>query len=78
MLINIKVIPRSKKNEVIKIDDENYRVRLTAAPVDGKANDALIRLLSEYFNVSKSEVRIVKGEKGRAKVIEIFNFIIFK
>lgn len=71
MLINIKVIPRAKKNEVIKIDDKNYRVRLTAAPVDGKANEALVKLLSEYFDVTKSGIRIVRGERGREKIVEI-------
>lgn len=73
MLLNIKVIPRAKKNEVIKIDNENYRVRLTAAPVDGKANEALIKSLSEYFDVAKSEIRIVRGERGRGKSVEISN-----
>ncbi|MFH0856921.1 MAG: DUF167 domain-containing protein [bacterium] len=71
MAINIKVIPRAKRNEVIKIDENNYRVRLTAAPVDGKANDALIKILSEYFKVSKSGIRIIRGERGREKTIEI-------
>ncbi|MFH1029737.1 MAG: DUF167 domain-containing protein [bacterium] len=71
MLLNIKVIPRAKKNEVIKIDEGHYRARLTAAPVNGKANEALIKVLSEYFGVSKSAVVIVRGEKGREKAIEI-------
>ncbi len=71
MIINIKVIPRAKKNEVIKIDEKNYRARLTAAPVDGKANDALIKFLSEYFCVAKSGIRIVRGERGREKIVEI-------
>lgn len=71
MLLNIRVIPRAKKNEVIKIDENNYKARLTAAPVNGKANEALIKLLSDYFDVRKSKIRIVKGEKRMEKIIEI-------
>ncbi|MFC1613580.1 DUF167 domain-containing protein [Patescibacteria group bacterium] len=71
MFINIKVIPRAKKNEVIKLENGNYKARLTSAPVDGKANQALIKMLSKYFGVGKSEIRIVRGEKGREKTIRI-------
>ncbi|MFH0853880.1 MAG: DUF167 domain-containing protein [bacterium] len=72
MIINVKVIPRANKNEVIKIDATHYRARLAAAPVDGKANEALIKVLSVYFGVSKSAVVIARGEKGRKKIIEIY------
>lgn len=73
MLLNIKVTPRASKNEVIKLDNENYRVRLTAAPVDGKANIALIKLLSDYFNVAKNRISIVKGDRGKIKLIKIID-----
>jgi uncharacterized protein (TIGR00251 family) len=71
MRIYIKVSPRSSKNEVVKISDGEYKVRLTAPPVDGAANDALIKLLSQHFKVSKSEVVIVGGKTAKIKMVDI-------
>lgn len=73
MKINIKVNPRSSKNEVQKLEDGTYKVKLTAAPVDGEANKKLIELLSKEFRVGKSSVKIVRGGTGRNKVVEIEN-----
>ena len=71
MFISVSVVPRSSKNEIRQLVDGSLKIKLTVAPVEGKANEALIELLSEYFGVAKSRVRIVKGEKGRKKIIEI-------
>lgn len=71
MRIYVKVSPRSSKNEIAKISDGEYKVRLTAAPVDGKANDMLISLLAEYFGVSRSLITIIGGKTARTKIIEI-------
>jgi len=57
MRIYIKVSPRSSKNEVIKISEGEYKVKLTATPVDNKANDMLIRILADYFNLPKSSLK---------------------
>ena len=71
MRIYVKVSPRSSKNEVIKSSAGDYRVKLTAPPVDGKANDMLIRVLAEYFGVSKSSLKIIGGKTARTKIVEI-------
>ncbi|MCX6766020.1 MAG: DUF167 domain-containing protein [Candidatus Moranbacteria bacterium] len=71
MRIYIKVIPRSSKNEVTKIVEGEYKVKLTAPPVDNKANDMLIKVLADYFNVSKSSLRIIGGKTANIKIIEI-------
>jgi len=71
MRIYVKVIPRSFKNEITKISEGEYKVKLTAPPVDGKANDMLIKLLADYFNVPKSSLRILGGKTARIKLIEI-------
>ena len=71
MRIYVRVTPRSSKNEVTKVADGEYKVWLTAAPVEGAANEALVKLLAEYFNVAKSNVRIVGGTSARIKIIEI-------
>ena len=71
MFITLKALPRASRNAVIPQPDGSFRVRLTAAPVDGKANDALIKLLSEHFDVAKSKITIVKGQTSKNKIVEI-------
>jgi hypothetical protein len=71
MRIYIKAISRSSKNEIIKISEGEYKVKLTAPPVDGEANAMLIKLLAEYFQVPKSSVQIVGGKSTRIKIIDV-------
>lgn len=71
MRIYIKVSPRSSKNEVVKVSEGEYKVRLTAAPVDGQANEALIKLLAQHFKVAKSLVDIVGGKTAKIKIVDI-------
>lgn len=71
MRIYIKVIPRASKNSVEKISEGEYKVKLTAPPVDGKANEALIKLLAEHFDVSKSAVTIIGGKSTQRKIVDI-------
>lgn len=72
MKINVKVIPGAKKN-LLEKTGEGYRVRLTAPPVEGRANEALIAFLAEYFEVPKSRIVIIKGLKSRNKTVNIGN-----
>lgn len=69
--IPVKVTPRSSRNEMSLQADGSYKIKLTAAPVDGAANEALIRFLSKELDVPKSAVRIVRGERSKNKIIEI-------
>lgn len=72
MRLKIKVIPRSSKNEVVGLmADGTLKIKLTAAPVEGKANAALIKLLSDHFRVPKKDITIVQGEQSKLKLIEI-------
>lgn len=68
--LNIKVIPNAKQNKLVE-EPGRLKVYLTAPPVNGKANKALIAFLAEHFNVKKSAVKIVRGESGREKVVAI-------
>lgn len=70
MRINVRVIPRSSRIEVVW-EGEALKVRLTAAPVDGAANEALIKLLAARLDLLRSALRIVRGASGRQKVLEI-------
>jgi uncharacterized protein (TIGR00251 family) len=68
----VRVIPRSSKNEIAEIlNDGTIRIRLTAPPVDGKANEALIAFLAEVLDVPRSRLEIVAGETGRDKLVSI-------
>ena len=71
MRIYVKVSPRSSKKEVIKISEGEYRVKLTAPPVNGEANRQLIEVLADYFRVAKSSVKIVGGKSTRMKMVDI-------
>lgn len=72
MTITVKVKPNSKVSQVQKLDT-SYIVNLHSKPLQGKANSELISLLSKHFEVAKSCIRIVRGVKGRIKVVEIEN-----
>ncbi len=69
--ISVKVIPRASKNEVVCISMSEYKVRLTAPPVDEKANHLLIKLLAQHFDIAPSLIRVVAGEKSRKKIVEM-------
>jgi len=70
-IINIKVTPGTSRNQLEKLSDTNWRIKLTTAPVDNKANLALIKFLSKELNLKKSQIRIIKGDKSREKIIKI-------
>ena len=75
MRINCHIVVHAKENKVEKQDDlfsgNSYKVYVTVAPEQGKANKKLIELLAEHFKVAKTQVRIVKGEISRNKIVEI-------
>jgi len=70
MRINVRVIPRSSKN-LIEWEEGALKVHLTAPPVDGAANDALIALLAQCLRIHKRDIQIVRGTTGRSKIVEI-------
>lgn len=67
VLVLVHLQPRASRNEIAGIHGDRLKIRLTAPPVDSKANEALCKFLAEKLGVSKSSVRIVKGEKLRKK-----------
>lgn len=70
MKINVKVIPGARKQEIEK-GESGFKVYLKSKPEKGKANKELITLLADYFNTSKSNIKIIKGEHARNKIVEI-------
>ena len=71
MRIPVRVVPKARRNAVEVADDGSLRVHVTAAPEDGKANEALVSLLSKQLRVPKLSVRVVRGHRARNKVVEV-------
>jgi len=71
VVIAVRVTPRASRDAILGERDGTLKVRLTAPPVDDRANDALRRLLAESLNAPISAVRIVAGEKSRTKRVAI-------
>lgn len=68
---NVRIIPRSSRNEIAGKEGSAYRIKVTSPPVDGKANKALITLLSKILKTPKKNIEIISGEKSRNKRIRI-------
>ena len=71
MLIKVKVFPNSKKEEIIKKSEDSFEIRVKEKPEKGKANREVVRILSSYFKIPESKIRLVRGFKERNKIFEI-------
>jgi uncharacterized protein (TIGR00251 family) len=69
--LSVHVQPRASRCEIAGVHGDALKVRLTAPPVDGAANDELIELLADTFAVGRRAIRIVAGETSRSKIVEI-------
>jgi len=70
-MIRVRVIPNASRNEVVGRIGSTVRVKVAAPAIDGKANAELISFLAEFFDVRNRGVKIVRGQKGKEKTIEI-------
>ena len=70
MIVNVRVTPRARVQKIVA-DGDSLRVYTNAAPTDGAANAAVIKMLAKHYGVPKSSIRIVRGETSHDKVIEI-------
>lgn len=70
IIIALRISPNASKNEIIKTED-GIKVKITAQPIDGKANKALIEYLSKQFKIPKSLFEIIKGETSKDKTVLI-------
>lgn len=67
----VRVTPRAKRNEIVGAADGALKVKLTAPPVEGAANEALVKFLAERLGVRASQVDIISGHTARAKVVRV-------
>ena len=68
---SIKVMPRSSRCEIVGVQEDALKLKITAPPVDGSANEECIRYLSKLLHIGKSSIRIIGGEHSRKKIIRI-------
>ncbi len=71
LIIDIQVVPRASRTAVGPMVGERLRVAVTAPPVDGAANAAVIEALADAFGVRRAAIAIVRGERGRRKTVRI-------
>ena len=71
MLVRIKVNPRSSRDEITDLQSDRVRVKLTAPPVEGEANRALIQFVARSVRVPRRDIEIVSGQKSRKKTVRI-------
>jgi len=70
--IRVRVHPGARRERIVKrVDDGSWRIEVHAPPEDGRANDAVVRLLADVLGVKRSDVRVVTGHGARGKVIEV-------
>lgn len=69
--LNVQITPNAKKTEVIGVLDEALKIRLQAQPIEGKANEALIRFLAAALKVPRSAITITHGLTSKCKTIEV-------
>ena len=70
MIVNVRVIPRARVQKIVA-DGNILRVYTNAAPTDGEANAAVIKMLAKHFDVPKSKVSIVRGATSHDKVVSV-------
>jgi uncharacterized protein (TIGR00251 family) len=70
-MLSIRVVPRSSRSEIVGLIGNELKVKVNSPPVDGSANDELMRLLAKEFGVSRSNIEIVSGHTSKQKRIRI-------
>ena len=70
-MLAVRVHPRANRNEVLDVRNGRLLIRTTAAPTDGKANKAIVKLVASCLDVAPSRVRLVRGQTRRDKLLKI-------
>jgi len=69
--LSIRIQPRASKNEIVTMESGGLKIRLTAPPIDGAANEALVKFLAHTLSIPKSHVEIVSGHTSREKIVRV-------
>ncbi len=71
VMLDVLVAPRASRNRIIGVHDDRLKIQLTAPPVEGQANDALVRFLADALGVARAQVHIVGGPANKRKTVAI-------
>lgn len=71
MKLKVFIQPNAKNNEVVGLHGDSIKIKIKAPPVDGEANLALIRFLSQQLGIPQKNFTLLHGQKGKNKLIEI-------
>ncbi|MDX1823424.1 MAG: DUF167 family protein [Thiohalomonadales bacterium] len=69
LLLHIYVQPRASQDEIVGPHGDSLKVRITAPPVEGKANEHLLKFLAKVFGVSRKQISLTSGQQGRHKLL---------
>lgn len=70
-VFRIRVVPRASRSGIAGVQDDALKVRITAPPVEGKANEECIRLLADVLGVKRAQVAIIAGHASRIKTVAV-------
>ena len=70
-MFRVRVQPGASKNEIVGVQQDALKIRISAPPVEGKANRALVQFLAKQLGVKRSQVEIMSGHTSRSKTIHI-------
>ena len=68
LILKLRIVPNSSKNDLIQ-EDGFIKVKITAQPIENKANKALLEFLSKRFKIAKTNIQILKGETSKEKTL---------
>jgi len=69
LILRVQIQPRASRDELTSVINSHLKVRITAPPVDGEANDHLLRFMAKQFGLPKKKVILLHGHKGKTKVL---------
>jgi len=67
----VRVVPRASRNQIVGVEGGALKIKLTAPPVEGAANAALIEFVAEWLGVRRGAVSIVSGDRARNKLVQV-------
>ncbi|NGX48898.1 MAG: hypothetical protein K940chlam5_00492 [Candidatus Anoxychlamydiales bacterium] len=71
MILKVKIIPKSKINQIIGFEEDTLKIRIKASPEKGKANKELIRFIAKSLHIAQSRISIISGHTSRLKKLQI-------
>lgn len=73
LILDVYVQPGAKRTEIVGFHGDSLKIRLASPPIDGRANETLLKYMGKLFDVSMRQVEIKRGDKSRHKIIAVAN-----